>query len=139
MIVLLVSALLAGCSVIRPPARVDPKVRTLTVTGYCPCGKCCGWKRNWYGRPVFSSGSQKGQPKPVGVTASGSRARHGTIAADTSIYPFGTVMYIEGYGYGRVEDRGGGVKGQHIDVFFRSHRAALNWGRQTVKVKIWLP
>ncbi len=35
----------------------------------------------------------------------------GTIAADTDHYPFGTRMYIPGYGWGKVEDRGGAIKG----------------------------
>jgi 3D (Asp-Asp-Asp) domain-containing protein len=87
--------------------------------------------------PVYSSGPSKGKRKKVGITASGTRARRGTIAADTSRYPFGTVMYIDGYGYGRVEDRGGSIKGDRIDLFFPSHRSALEWGRQTIKVKIW--
>lgn len=131
--------LCGGCAGIRPPEGVAPLERVLTVTGYCPCGRCCGWHRNWYFRPVYSSGPNKGRPKQVGVTASGSRARKGTIAADTRLYPFGTVMYVEGYGYGRVEDRGGGITGDHIDLFFREHRTAMAWGRKRMRVKIWLP
>jgi 3D (Asp-Asp-Asp) domain-containing protein len=88
---------------------------------------------------VFSSGPLKGKPKKVGITASGTRARKGTIAADTRKYPFGTIMYIEGYGYGRVEDRGGAIKGEHIDLYFRSHKQALEWGKKTKRVKIWVP
>lgn len=71
------------------------------------------------------------------MTASGRTARKGTIAADTRKYPFGTIMYIDGYGWGRVEDRGGAIKGEKIDLFFPSHRQAVKWGRRTVKVKIW--
>lgn len=111
---------------------------TMVTTGYCPCGKCCGWKRNWYLRPVYAYGPLKGKPKKVGITASGTNARKGTIAADTRRYPFGTIMYIEGYGYGRVEDRGGAIKGNHIDLFFRSHRQALEWGKQIKRVKVWI-
>ncbi|MFO7871370.1 MAG: 3D domain-containing protein [Kiritimatiellia bacterium] len=132
--------LMQGCRTsIRPPEGVNPVERNLTVTAYCPCGKCCGWHRNWLGRPVHSSGPQKGQIKKVGITAAGTRARPGTIAADTRKYPFGTIMYIDGYGYGKVEDRGGGIKGNHIDLFFRYHNQAVEWGRQTKRVKIWFP
>jgi 3D (Asp-Asp-Asp) domain-containing protein len=88
---------------------------------------------------VIASGPDKGKPKRVGITASGTRARRGTLAADTRYYPFGTVMFVPGYGYGRVEDRGGAIRGEHIDVFFRSRRRALEWGRQTLPVRIWLP
>lgn len=129
----------AGCATIRPPAGQRPVERTLLTTGYCPCGECCGWRRNWLGRPVYASGPLKGRRKAVGVTANGVKARHGTIAADTSRYPFGTVMYIDGYGYGKVQDRGGDIVGDHIDLFFRSHGDALDWGRRTKRVRIWFP
>ncbi|HPO14151.1 MAG TPA: 3D domain-containing protein [Candidatus Hydrogenedentes bacterium] len=113
--------------------------KTILCTGYCPCKKCCGWKRNWYGKPVIASGANKGKPKKVGQTAKGTQAKHGTIAADTNYYPFNTIMYIPGYGYGRVEDRGGAIKGNHIDLFFKTHKEAIKWGRKTLNVTIWLP
>ena len=61
----------------------------------------------------------------------------GTIAADTKYYPFGTRMYVEGYGWGVVADRGGGVKGStRLDLYHDSHRDALVWGRKKMKVTI---
>lgn len=61
----------------------------------------------------------------------------GTIAADTKYYPFGTRMYIPGYGWGVVEDRGGAIKGpDRIDLFYDSHADALQWGRRKVAVEI---
>lgn len=128
-----------GCMRVRPLRGMSPQTVTLLTTGYCRCGKCCGWERNWLLRPVYSYGALKGQPKKIGQTASGLMASPGTIAADTRIYPMGTIMYIEGYGYGRVEDRGGAIKGHHIDLYFRSHHQAMNWGRQKQNVKVWLP
>lgn len=66
--------------------------------------------------------------------------RHGTIAADTKFYPFGTLMYVPGYGWGKVEDRGGAIVGPtRIDLYYRSHAEALNWGRRKLQVKIILP
>ena len=47
-------------------------------------------------------------------------------------------MYIPGYGYGRVEDRGGAIKGYHIDLWFDDHDDALAWGSKKQKVKVWL-
>jgi 3D (Asp-Asp-Asp) domain-containing protein len=120
-----------------PPLSQGRKI-TMTVTAYCPCGQCCGWERTWYGRPVYAYGSRKGKPKRVGICADGSRARKGVIAADTSLYPFGTVMHIPGYGYGIVSDRGGKIKGaQHIDIFFDSHKKALRWGKQSLTVTVF--
>ena len=47
-------------------------------------------------------------------------------------------MYVEGYGYGRVEDTGGMVKGEHIDIFFNDHSKARKWGsKKNITVKIW--
>jgi len=138
LLLLALCAPMAGCARIRPPRGADPIERALIVTGYCRCGKCCGWRRTWYGRPVYSSGPSKGKTKLVGQTASGTMAVRGTIAADTSRYPFGTIMHVPGYGYGRVEDRGGDVKGDHIDLYFRTHAAALRWGRRQLTVRIWL-
>lgn len=89
-------------------------------------------------RPVYSSGPLTGQPKRVGITATGTKARKGTIAADTRYYPFGTVMYIPGYGYGRVEDRGSAIQGpQRVDLFFKDHKQAVQWGRRHSNVKVW--
>ncbi len=145
---LLLAALLlpvAGCAICqprRPPRRLNVAGRTaqtvrMEVTAYCHCGDCCGWKRNWRGRPVIAYGPNKGQPKAVGITASGTRVRRGTIAADTSLFPFGTVMYVPGYGYGVVEDRGSAIQGRRLDLYFRTHRRALEWGRQHVDVTVW--
>ena len=62
----------------------------------------------------------------------------GTIAADTSHYPFGTRMFVPGYGYGVVEDRGSAIKGPGIiDIYYKSHTRALQWGRQKVTVTVY--
>lgn len=132
-------AMSQGClsSSMRPNSRDYEQSfsETVTATGYCNCQICCDWKYTWYGRPVTKSG----RPKKIGLTASGTRARHGTIAADTSLYPMGTIIEIPGYGFGRVEDRGGAIKNKHIDLWFRRHADAKKWGKKTVKVKVWIP
>lgn len=131
---------LAGCTTtVKPPRGVSPTTREMVATGYCKCGICCNWTHTWLGKPVIASGPQKGERKRVGITAMGSKAKPGTIAADTSRYPFGTVMHIPGYGYGRVEDRGSAIQGERIDLFFKSHKRAINWGRKTLPVRVWLP
>ncbi len=130
---------LSGCATprYRIPRGAKAQIVNMETTGYCKCGKCCGWKRSWKFQPVVAYGPTKGQPKAVGVTAAGTRAGWGTIAADTRRYPFGTIMYIPGYGWGRVEDIGSAIKGNHIDLFFPSHKKALEWGRERKKVKVW--
>lgn len=105
------------------PARVarGPRVITMEVTAYCPCSKCCG----------------KGAH---GVTASGLRVSHNNgrfVAADTSVLPFHTKLIIPGYaGEQKVEvlDRGGAIKGNRLDVYFPTHRQAIEWGRRKIDV-----
>lgn len=132
-----------GCTTIaiRPDSEhyEAPFKKKVTVTGYCNCQKCCGWKYTWYGRSVYSHGKSEGKYKKVGITSSGTRARSGTLAGDLSKYPYGTIVEIPGYGYGRVEDIGGAIKGEHFDAWFPSHEKAWEWGKKTVEVKIWLP
>ena len=136
-------ALGVGCGClhnrIRPPRGVRPQTQVFEVTGYCNCQKCCSWERGWFGLgpAVVSKGPDRGKPKRIGITASGTRARHGTIAADTRVLPFGTVIEIPGYGFGRVEDRGGAIQGNRLDLWFPTHEAALRWGRKRIRVRIW--
>ncbi len=138
-IALLTVVVMGGCaSTPKAPQGTRMVERTLEVTGYCKCKQCCSWKRNWYGKAVIAKGPSKGKKKKIGVTASGTKATPGTIAADTRAYPFGTLMYIPGYGYGNVEDRGGAIKGEKIDLYFKTHKQALNWGRRKVPVKVWV-
>jgi hypothetical protein len=64
-------------------------------------------------------------------------AHDGTVAADTRYYSFGTRIYVPGYGYGVVEDRGSAIKGvDRLDLYFDSHNDALRWGRRRVEVRI---
>ncbi len=64
-------------------------------------------------------------------------ARDGTIAADTRHYDFGTRMHVPGWGWGRVQDRGGAIVGPNrLDLYFDDHDDALEWGRQRVEVTI---
>jgi 3D (Asp-Asp-Asp) domain-containing protein len=131
--------LAAGCITRQASERRPDDLKRLVATGYCKCGTCCSWHRNWLMRPVYSSGLNKGKRKQVGITASGTRARPGTVAADPTRYPFGTVLYVEGYGYGRVEDTGGDIRGDHIDLYFKTHSEAEAWGRKVVTGRIWYP
>ena len=89
---------------------------TFKITGYCSCAACCG--------------------KTTGITASGTRATAGrTIAADTSRFPFGTKLKFNGNTY-TVEDRGGAIRGNRIDLYFSSHSEALAWGVRYMEVLV---
>lgn len=90
--------------------------RKYTITAYCHCSKCCG--------------------KTNGITASGVKAVQGVTVAMSKDIPFGTKIYIDGIGERIVQDRGGAIKGNRIDLYFDSHQEALNFGRQTKDVTI---
>ena len=96
-------------------APAESGLQRVVVTGYCSCPLCCG-------------------PNANGVTASGTKAQLGTMAADPNIFPFGTQLNVPGYGDGVVEDTGPRVKGYHIDVWFPSHAAAKAWGTREMYV-----
>lgn len=72
-----------------------------------------------------------------GVTASGKPTEVGvTAAADWSVLPRGSMVYIEGVGFREVQDVGGGVNGGHIDVLVQTHQEALSLG--TDHEGVWL-
>ena len=123
---------------IRPPKGIQPIEVEMETTAYCHCRKCCSYKWLLF-IPYQKTGKFGMRLKHVGLTSSGAMVRPGSIAADTSIYPYGTVMHIPGYGYGVVEDTGGAIDGQHIDLYRPNHWFARQWGVRSKKVNVWLP
>lgn len=145
LICVLVLASLSACgghkrrSINDPPRQGKHETVRMEVTGYSTDPESTGWRRGriLFWRAYVSGGSNKGRRKIVGLTSSGEWARYGTIAADTRHYPYGTVMIIPGYGRGVVQDIGGAIKGRNrIDVFFKTRRRAIKWGRQTLNVRV---
>jgi 3D (Asp-Asp-Asp) domain-containing protein len=53
-----------------------------------------------------------------GRTASGKILTKGLVAIDRQMMPFGTRMYVPGYGFAEAADTGGGVRGRWIDLGF---------------------
>ena len=85
------------------------------ITAYCPCSKCCG--------------------KATGRTASGTKATAGRTVAASSKFSFGTKLNIGGHVY-TVEDRGGAINGNKIDIFVNTHAEALQWGVRYLNVSV---
>lgn len=95
-----------------------PKLKSLgkfKITAYCSCSKCCG--------------------KSDGITASGAKATAGRTIAAPFTFKFGTKLIINGHEY-IVEDRGGAIKGNRIDIYFDSHQEALSFGVKYLEVFI---
>jgi len=87
------------------------------VTAYCKNSCCC----NGYADGITASG-YKIQPNDK------------IIAAPDNI-PFGTKIYVPGYGLAVVRDRGGSIKNNRLDMYFNTHKEAIEWGRK--KLIIW--
>jgi len=85
------------------------------VTAYCSCAKCCG--------------------KVTGRTASGTHATAGQTVAASGQFAFGTKLIINGQEY-TVEDRGGAIQGNRIDIYMNSHAEALAWGVKYLPVQV---
>lgn len=85
---------------------------------------------------VLASGYWADPAWSDGVTATGVRAHYGSVAVDPTVIPFGTRLYIPGYGYGVADDTGGAIHGDRIDLYFPSESEALDWGLRTVTVSI---
>lgn len=59
------------------------------------------------------------------------------IAVDTKVIPLNSIVYVKGYGLAIAGDIGGAIKGRKIDVYMRTNKQAINWGRRHhVKVTI---
>lgn len=92
-----------------------------------------------YTAGVESTGKTESHPQ-YGITYSGVKVKrdlYSTIAADTSVYPIGTILYIPGYGYGVVADTGSAIKGNKIDLYYNTVQDVYSqWGKKTVDVYI---
>jgi len=96
----------------------------VNASAYCSCEICC-------------------YPYSDGVTSKGVDAKTKGVAVDPKIIPYGSIIEIPNYGTVVADDTGGAMRGKDknglakIDVRFKTHQEALNWGRQTLKVKIY--
>ncbi|MBR3462583.1 MAG: hypothetical protein IKH20_07900 [Clostridiales bacterium] len=101
----------------KPTSKPTSSTKATESQKPAPSGETHNCKITFYGpQPLANGGYSKS-------TATGTTCVEGqTCAADWSIYPAGTVIYIAndplgGDGYYTVEDKGGGVKGYHIDIY----------------------
>lgn len=85
---------------------------------------------SWY------SPKELGKQKPEQLrTSRGLIPKEGrTIAVDPKVIPYGSIVYIQDYGYFIAEDCGGAIKQNRIDIFTESHRYALQQGKKTASV-----
>lgn len=90
---------------------------TMEATAYEPSPVSCG-------------------PHARGFTATGMRADYGVVAVDPRVIPLGTRVYVEGYGTAIAADTGGAIKGNRIDLCYRTVHEAMQYGRRMTRVYI---
>lgn len=115
----LLSCVLLAAAIIASHAVAGDYAGEFTITAYCSCQKCCG----------------RGA---MGLTASGKRVRSGMIAADWGVLPQGASVRLSIFPNRTfvVEDTGSAIRGNRIDVWLPSHRAAIEFGVRH-GVKVW--
>lgn len=88
-----------------------------------------------YTAGVESTGKAPGDVG-YGITASGEKVREGYTLACPPSLPFGTVVAIEGVGERVCTDRGSDITEGRLDVYMPELGDALEFGRQTLEVRI---
>ncbi|MDY0405249.1 3D domain-containing protein [Virgibacillus sp. 179-BFC.A HS] len=92
-----------------------------------------------YTAGVESTGKTQGHPE-YGITYSGVKVKrdlYSTIAADLNVYPIGTILFIPGYGYGVVADKGAAIKGNKIDLYYDTVEDVYShWGKKELEVYV---
>ena len=74
------------------------------------------------------------------ITATGAKVRRGIIAVDPKKIPYGTKVYIPGYGEAIAEDTGGALRnydGIAIDILVDTYEEAMQWGKKYMEVTIY--
>ncbi len=89
------------------------------VSAYCSCATCTA-------------------PYNDGLTASGQPVQENKTIAMGKQFPLGTLIVIEGFDgiVFEVQDRGGAITGNKVDIYFPTHSEAVKFGRQ--KLQVWI-
>lgn len=86
-----------------------------------------------------STGKSPNHPG-YGITYSGVKVKRdlfSTVAADLDVFPIGTIIFVPGYGYGVVADKGGAIQGDKLDLYYETVDEVYNkWGKRTLDVYI---
>lgn len=107
---------------------MTPVVKTLNASAYT--ASTCGKSAN-------SSG--------YGITASGARASAWCTVAAGKGYPMGTIIYIPYFankpngGWFVVQDRGGAISNNKLDVYMSTYNECINFGRRNLECYIYEP
>jgi 3D (Asp-Asp-Asp) domain-containing protein len=92
-----------------------------------------------YTAGIESTGKNQNDPE-YGITYSGVKVKrdlYSTIAADLNVFPIGTILFIPGYGYGVVADKGGAIEGNRLDLYYETVKDVYQqWGKKNLDVYV---
>ena len=74
-----------------------------------------------------------------GMTSRGVQTRVGVIAVDPNVIPYGSKIYVPGYGWGTALDTGGAIKGNVIDIWMPTYNQCIQWGVRDLTIKVVKP
>lgn len=74
--------------------------------------------------------------KSDGITASGLMVKENETIACPKNFPFGTKLSIDGTGTYVCQDRGGAIKGNHVDIYMKTKSQAFSFGRRNLLAQI---
>lgn len=103
-----------------------PTIRTMNTSAYT--ASTCG-------KSASSSG--------YGITSSGAKASSWYTVAAGKAYPVGTIIYIPYFqnkpngGWFVVQDRGGAISNNRIDVYMGTYNECINFGRRNLECYIY--
>ena len=73
------------------------------------------------------------------MTSRGVQTRVGVIAVDPNVIPYGSKIYVPGYGWGTALDTGGAIKGNVIDIWMPTYNQCIQWGVRDLTIKVVKP
>lgn len=118
----------SGNALAAKAANMTPTVKTLNASAYT------------------ASTCDKSPSSPsYGITASGARATAWCTVAAGKGYPMGTIIYIPYFankpngGWFVVQDRGGAISNNKLDIYFNTYNECINFGRRNLECYIYIP
>lgn len=76
--------------------------------------------------------------KSDGITASGLMVKEKETIACPPQFPMGTKIRISDMGIYICQDRGGAIKGNHIDIYMKTKKEAFAFGRRNLEAEVIL-
>ncbi|MDR3591241.1 MAG: 3D domain-containing protein [Negativicutes bacterium] len=101
-----------------------------------PPPKDSGVPHYLYALPMLVTAYTRYDEGCTDYTYRGTYLCRGLCAVDPNVIPFGTRLYVPGYGEAVADDIGGAIQGNHIDLAMDSLDEAYDWGSRSVTVYV---